>query len=157
MCAAAKQSSLLPIFCPNLQESADMEAPQGGGLRRRRTIKKKRRVSCCGSFTETSRDTIIANCGRLCVFFLSLFSLLNPSFLVCFLRLLHSESRKLFPKYPNLIWHLRYLLTPSSCSWVTHFLTAAASLQRNYVLISSPMSIFFLNIWLLERLVKSLE
>lgn len=54
--------------------------------------------------------------------FFCLFSLLNPSFLVCFLRLLHSESRKHFPKYPNLIWHLRYLLTPSSCSWVSHFL-----------------------------------
>lgn len=29
------------------QESADVEAPEGGGLRRKRTIKKKKRVSCC--------------------------------------------------------------------------------------------------------------
>ena len=151
MCAAAKQSSLLPIFCTNFQESADMESPQGGGLRRSRTIKKKRRVSCC-LFTVTSRDTIIANC----VFFL-LFWLLNPSSLFCCLRLLHSESRKLFPKYPNLIWHLRYQLIPSSCSWVTHSLTAAASLQRNLVLISSPMSPFLKNIWKIFDRKKSLE
>lgn len=44
-CAAVKQFSLLSL-CFHLQESEDMEAPQGSGLARRRTIKKKRRVSC---------------------------------------------------------------------------------------------------------------
>lgn len=51
-----------------------------------------------------------------------LFSLTTSSSLVLFLRLCHSESRKLFPKYRSLIYLHRYVLISSSCSTVTtHF------------------------------------
>lgn len=53
---ASKKEQVLSFICSLLlaslirlhsQESTDVEAPEGGGLRRKRTIKKKKRVSCC--------------------------------------------------------------------------------------------------------------
>lgn len=61
----------------------------------------------------------------------SFFSWINPSFLVWFLRSCHSESRKLFPKYPSLI---RYVLISSNWSSVTtHFWKACKMLKIKFI------------------------